>query len=229
MIQEWNMTAKKSVRTSRNATRNGTSESGAWYQYTVDLSAYAGEQAYIAIRHFDCSDWFYINVDDVELSNGRSRSDIVAYNVYRSTDNVNYSLIATVPANDDEEYAYFDVTAAGTYYYQVTAVYDNGCESEPAASAVNPALDYVIVMVTGVDDLNGKVALYPNPTNGLVKIEAQGMRHITVVSVLGQVVYDTELSADEYELNMAQWNAGVYVVRIATENGVSTQRVTVVR
>ena len=111
----------------------------------------------------------------------------------------------------------------------MTAVYDNGCESEPAANAVNPALDYVMVMVTGIDDNMNKVALYPNPTSGLVKIEAQGMRHITVVSVLGQVVYDTELSADEYELNMAQWNAGVYMVRIATENGVSTQRVTVVR
>ena len=202
---------------------------GDWMEYTVDLSAYAGQQGYIAFRH-QSYDGDYLFLDDVTIDYGRNnRSDIVAYNVYRSTDNVNYSLIATVPATDEDYYEYFDVTAAGEYYYQVTAVYDNGCESEPAASAVNPALDYVIVMVTGVDDLNGKVALYPNPTNGLVKIEAQGMRHITVVSVLGQVVYDTELSADEYELNMAQWNAGVYVVRIATENGVSTQRVTVVR
>ena len=74
-----------------------------------------------------------------------------------------------------------------------------------------------------------KVALYPNPTNGLVKIEAKGMSHITVVSVLGQVVFDTDIDADEYQINMAQWNAGVYMVRIATESGVSTQRVTVVR
>ena len=87
----------------------------------------------------------------------------------------------------------------------------------------------MIVEVTGIDDIDGKVALYPNPTNGLVKIEARGMRHITVVSTLGQVVYDTELRADEYELNMAQFSAGVYMVRIATESGVSTQRVTVVK
>ena len=159
-----------------------------------------------------------------------TRSDIVAYNVYRSTDNVIYDLIAVVPAVEGETYyEYFDETVAGEYYYQVTALYENGCESYPAASEANPAQDYVTVMVTGIDDNMNKVALYPNPTHGLVKIEAAGMRHITVVSVLGQVVYDTELSADEYELNMAQWNAGVYVVRIATENGVSTQRVTVVR
>ncbi|MBR0177944.1 MAG: T9SS type A sorting domain-containing protein, partial [Bacteroidales bacterium] len=60
-------------------------------------------------------------------------------------------------------------------------------------------------------------------------IEAAGMRHITVVNALGQVVFDNDITGDEYQINMAQFNAGVYVVRIATENGVSTQRVTVVR
>ena len=119
--------------------------------------------------------------------------------------------------------------APGTYYYQVTAVYDNGCESRPSANAEDPTLDYAIVEVTSVGNTDNNVALYPNPTNGLVKIMANGMRHITVVSTLGQVVFDADIEGDEYQINMAQFNTGVYVVRIATENGVSTQRVTVVR
>ena len=76
---------------------------------------------------------------------------------------------------------------------------------------------------------NGEIALYPNPTNGNITIQAQNMNRITVVSVLGQVVYDAEIDGSEYHINMAQFNAGVYMVRIATENGVSTQRVTVVK
>ena len=199
---------------------------------TFMLRAYIGEGAKgevheISIADQPCSGGILANAGVAKVSH---RSELVAYNIYRSTDNVIYDLIATVPAVEGQSYyEYFDEAAAGTYYYQVTAVYDNGCESEPALNEANPTLDYVMVQVTGIDDNMNKVALYPNPTHGLVKIEAAGMRHITVVSVLGQVVYDTELSADEYELNMAQWNAGVYVVRIATENGVSTQRVTVVR
>ena len=47
-IAEWTMTAK----------------AGNWYQYTVDLSAYSG-QGYVAIRHFDCTDQFILNVDDI--------------------------------------------------------------------------------------------------------------------------------------------------------------------
>ena len=158
-----------------------------------------------------------------------NRADIVKYNVYRSTDNVEYEFIGSVDAAAGQEYyEYFDATAAGTYYYQVRAEYSNGCESEPAVSEANPANNYVIVNVTSVAE-NGEVALYPNPTNGNITIQAQNMNRITVVSVLGQVVYDAEIEGDSYIMNMAQFNAGVYMVRIATENGVSTQRVTVVK
>jgi len=229
MVNEWTLSAKS---TGEKTTIRGTRDQGTWRQYTVDLSEYAGEARYIAIRHFNCSDMFYLDVDDLELSNGakRDRAELIAFNVYRSVDLVEWDLIGIVPAEEGTElYEYYDNVAAGDYYYAVTAVYDNGCESDFALSAINPTLDYVYVQVTGIDDLEGRVALYPNPTNGLVKIEAQGMTHISVVSILGQMVFDSDVNADQYEINMAQFNAGVYVVRIATEYGVSTQRVTVVK
>ena len=55
------------------------------------------------------------------------------------------------------------------------------------------------------------------------------MNHITVVNVLGQVVYDADINADMTQLNLGQFNAGVYTVRISTENGDSVKRVTVVK
>ena len=224
-IQEWTIGAKAEV---KGAVRDGRDQS-AWTQYTVDLSAYAGEGRFIAIRHFNCTDQFYLNVDDIELANaGRSRDGIVKYNVYRSADNATYELIAEVPAVEGQTYyEYIDTPEVGTYYYQVRADYGE-CESEPAVSGVNPDVNYVTAEVTGIDELSN-VALYPNPTNSNVTIEAAGMRHITVVSVLGQVVYDAEVDNDQVILNMSQYNAGVYVVRVATANGVSTHRVTVVR
>jgi hypothetical protein len=62
-----------------------------------------------------------------------------------------------------------------------------------------------------------------------VTIEAAGMSRITVVSMLGQVVFDTELDANTYTLNMSQFNAGMYMVRVYTENGVAIKRVTVMQ
>ena len=71
--------------------------------------------------------------------------------------------------------------------------------------------------------------LYPNPTYGMVTIEAQGMNHITVVNTLGQVVYDADVNADMMQLNLGQYKAGLYLIRVNTENGVSVKRVTVVK
>ena len=59
-IQEWTMTAKGE----RHGVPRGTRSQGSWYQYTVDLSAYAGQDGYIALRHFNCSDQYILCVDD---------------------------------------------------------------------------------------------------------------------------------------------------------------------
>jgi hypothetical protein len=82
---------------------------------------------------------------------------------------------------------------------------------------------------TGVDEISDNVNLFPNPTKGNVTIQAKGMSRITVVSVLGQVVFDTELDQDEYILNMAQFTTGMYMVRIYTDEGVTVKRVTVMK
>jgi len=44
-----------------------TLSSGDWKQFSVDLSAFAGQTGYIAVRHYNCTDQFYINVDDFVL------------------------------------------------------------------------------------------------------------------------------------------------------------------
>ena len=65
-IQEWTMTAKgEGIPT--DVTRSGNRTQGTWYEYTVDLSAYSGQMGYVAIRHFDCTDQFRINVDDIVI------------------------------------------------------------------------------------------------------------------------------------------------------------------
>jgi hypothetical protein len=43
------------------------------------------------------------------------------------------------------------------------------------------------------------------------------------------VVFDTEVNADEYTLNMAQFNKGMYMVRVNTANGMTVKRVTVMQ
>ena len=44
-----------------------TAKAGSWHHYDVDLRAYQGQDIYVAIVHFNCSDQFMLNVDDITL------------------------------------------------------------------------------------------------------------------------------------------------------------------
>lgn len=72
-IQEWTMTAAPSLAPSANfgsetgAFRSSRRVQGTWYEYTIDLSSYAGAEGYVAIRHFNCTDNYRLNVDDITL------------------------------------------------------------------------------------------------------------------------------------------------------------------
>ncbi|MCR5013170.1 MAG: choice-of-anchor J domain-containing protein [Bacteroidales bacterium] len=68
-IQEWTLTAKTHGNGVAGVSRSGRSE-GNYYQYIIDLSAYAGQTGYIAIRHFNCTDMYFLNIDDVSYGEG---------------------------------------------------------------------------------------------------------------------------------------------------------------
>ena len=80
MLQEWTMTAKRVAAPEYKTKKNGTNylsktgnranREGTWYEYTVDLSAYMGQTGYVAIRHFNCTDMFYLNVDNITIVEG---------------------------------------------------------------------------------------------------------------------------------------------------------------
>lgn len=49
-----------------------------WVQYEFDLSAYAGQEGYVAIRHYDISDVFILDVDDIAISSPGSNWETIA-------------------------------------------------------------------------------------------------------------------------------------------------------
>ncbi|MBQ8759933.1 MAG: T9SS type A sorting domain-containing protein, partial [Bacteroidales bacterium] len=83
---------------------------------------------------------------------------------------------------------------------------------------------------TAIDE-NGVsgMMIYPNPTQGDLNINAEAMTRIVITNALGQVMYDQEVSTDNKVINMSEYEGGVYMVRIVTENGVAIERVTVVK
>lgn len=71
--------------------------------------------------------------------------------------------------------------------------------------------------------------IYPNPTNGSVKIEAEALQHIRINNLLGQVIYEGNASGDMFEYNLGKHGTGIYLVIIETANGTIAKKVSVVR
>ena len=127
-----------------------------------------------------------------------------------------------LPANDGKSVV---VTWSDTYQGQVmlTATPITECNNG------NGILNINVKNSTDVNEFGIHASLYPNPSNGNVTIEADGMQRLTVVNELGQVVYDAEVNDSTAILNMSQFGTGVFMIRIYAENGMSVKRVNVIR
>lgn len=78
------------------------------------------------------------------------------------------------------------------------------------------------------EEIDG-IALYPSPTKGQVKIEAEGIKHITISNMLGQVVYNGKTNGNAFEYDFGKHGMGLYLIRIETANSVVMKKVSVVR
>jgi hypothetical protein len=163
--------------------------------------------------------------------------ELDVFNVYRSVDGGANELIASVPFEEGvTAYSYFDtdVEAQTLYKYQVSAfyTYTNGtCESDFAMALENPDDDFVTVFVTNTNEFGlNNTRVYPNPATNNVVIESAQMNRITVMNAVGQVVIDRGIEGEQrHDLNTSTYEAGVYMIRIETTEGVVTKRLTIVR
>ena len=131
-IWEETMTAKRvaTVDAYAKSEIRGTRAQGLWYQKTIDLSAYAGQEIWVAIRHFNCTDCFYLDVDDITLADGSAKSTAATrtfqnFNVYRrnvlSDDEPVLLAMTTEMEMADNTFA---TVEAGSYQYGVAASYE---------------------------------------------------------------------------------------------------------
>jgi len=130
-------------------------------------------------------------------------ADFVRFEIYRDA-----WLLDTI--SDSSTTTYFDINSeVGTAEYAVRAIYERlneVCESEIVS---------VTVDVTSVLENSETASLYPNPASDHFKVESQ-VKEIKVFDALGQMVYEGQTN----EVEVHNWNNGVYFVRIVDENDV---------
>ena len=74
---------------------------------------------------------------------------------------------------------------------------------------------------------NNSMVVYPNPTKGSVKIEAEDIRDVSVYNLLGEKIFGSSVSGDASEYDFSGLEKGLYLIKIETSKGFLTKTVTV--
>ena len=89
-------------------------------------------------------------------------------------------------------------------------------------------INYYVTDPAGIDEQTaGNVAVWPNPTKGIVKIEAENIQNISIFNILGEIILETSASGDAFEYDFSKHEAGLYFIKVETAQGVNTEQVTV--
>ncbi|REE25152.1 putative secreted protein (Por secretion system target) [Winogradskyella pacifica] len=111
----------------------------------------------------------------------------------------------------------------GSTSYWVANVSDDGCYSERVEIVVT------VEEVLGVGDRNilNAIKVYPNPTDGQVSIMLPSTNEvkITVYDLNGRLLLSKVNTSDNFIINLEQYEAGVYVLKIKIDENETIKRI----
>ena len=113
-----------------------------------------------------------------------------------------------------------------TVPYGCAEAYQNSPWYDPMG--LNGFYQFIEAEPTAVAEAENTVsAVYPNPTIGITRIEAENIKNISIFDLRGAKVYEVSASGNAFEYDFSQHDAGVYLIKVETAKGVETKRVTV--
>ena len=205
---------------------DGTTDNGRWACYNGIWYKVGIDGSFMVRANYD-------NRVDVDYLMQIPEPDYgcLRYNLYRSTDNVNYELIAQIPyPNFECLVEYFDPHDDPTqecYYYQLNLSFRNEdetlCESTPISNDHNPLIDWAEVCNSWhIDEvaINDNCVLYPNPTTGLLTIQTEDFSSAMVYDLLGRLMKQSKQTT----IDLGRLPQGLYVVKIFDHSGNSIIR-----
>ena len=72
--------------------------------------------------------------------------------------------------------------------------------------------------------------IYPNPVSSMIYIESSiGMTGIQVINNAGKIVLDKIVDVNQYKIDVAKYEKGVYYIKIETTDGSKLRKITVMR
>lgn len=185
-----------------------------WEERTYDLSEFAGHEAYIAIACVSDDKTSILMIDDIEVVPGEETTLVTS--LPDEVGDASYTVYIDgkeeMAGIRDKKYV-FTGLEKGMHTAGVKSVYRTG---ESVLLNIDFSVDY-----SRVGSIMGSpLKMYMNSSHVLFIETESEINEVILYDMQGQAVY--ECLSDVREVDMSQLPAGVYMVRIATSEGVHT-------
>lgn len=203
---------------------------GGYYARTLDISAYAGQTIHVAFRHrstfqnYLCIDSVCVTASVVQLPS----VEIVAPD--SALVGASVVLVAVSDNAESYEWSVEGASISSPTQQQIEAVWlSEGCY-EIVLTAVNSAGRTTVsryIDIVEKADINGtglhNVAVYPNPVEAALTVEAEGLIELEILDATGAVVLRSTDCKGFVDLSAVP--AGIYYVRISTREGCFARKI----
>ena len=225
-----------------------TIEHAEWTNTSVSLAEYAGKGVLVGVRHYNCTGFYFLAVDNFALTveepakldaptNLRAsiRQDVPEYN-YKFEITVAWDAVEgakgyEVYVNTEKEQNFHMGYTNGTAYVIGTdqettfefyvVAFNDETESEPSEVYT------VVVEDDAIEEMNASFNVYPNPVNDRLYIEAETeIEEVVIYDIYGRVqnLRNSETQKLRNSIDVSEFNSGVYFVKVVTENGEVVKR-----
>ena len=124
-----------------------------------------------------------------------------------------------MPINTQHETTFTELLNLGTYTYSVTAISSEGQQSIPAFSTVD-------ITILGIDSIENKMRLFPNPVRTWLNISYEQPFSYILFNNIGQQIRVGK-SEGEALIDCRMLPQGIYILQIATKTQVFTKKIIV--
>jgi len=83
------------------------------------------------------------------------------------------------------------------------------------------------IYTEGIGENSISANIYPNPTQGEIIVEGEGLSHIRIVNTYGQTVYNAEVESNQVRIDLSQMGKGIYMMHIEADGGQAVRKIVV--
>ena len=105
------------------------------------------------------------------------------------------------------------LTETGFYVVEIVALYD-----DKTSVGVVETIDAVLNINENASE---NISIYPNPAKDVIKLSAISCQPsvVRIYNCLGMLVEEIDVNSGEIEINVSDYNSGIYFIDVETSNG----------